>query len=293
MLKLMKFPVMFLAFVALTFVACKNDNIEPETDNFTLDQQDLEMMGRGKPDCFKLVFPITLELKNGETKEIEDVEAMKNFLKRWKGIDHDKARRLKVQFPYQVELKNGNIITVENKEDQSELRNVCHIRKARKCFRPVLPVTLVYSDGTTLEVTTKEELKTAYREWYNNHADGESRPTIQFPYDVKLKDGTIVTVENREDIKALIEDCRPDMHDKERCFKFNFPLTVLFPDGAKVTLENPMALHDTFKLWKKNHGQTDQRPTFEYPISVTMTADGTVETVENNEELKALKESCD
>ena len=294
MFKLMKFPIMFLAFMALTFVSCDNEAIDPETDNYTLDEQDYEMMGRGKPDCFKLIFPITLELKNGETKEITDVEAMKEFLKRIKGLPgHMKGRRPHIQFPYQVELKNGNIITVENEEDQKELRNVCHIKRARKCFKPVLPVTLVYTDGSTLEITSKEEMKRALRDWYKNHAEGEARPHIQFPFDVKLKDDTVVTVENKDDIKRIIDGCRPDMEDKERCFRFNFPISMTFPDGAKVTLENPKALHDVFKIWKKKHGQTDRRPEFDFPISVTMTDNDEVVTVENKEELIALKESCE
>lgn len=67
--------------------------------------------------CFDLVYPVTLELPNGQTVEINNKEEMRVFLTRWARTHRGHNARPKVQLPFEVETEDGNILTITSKDD--------------------------------------------------------------------------------------------------------------------------------------------------------------------------------
>lgn len=171
------------------------------------------------------------------------------------------------------------------------------------CFEIIFPVTVVFADSTTQEVASYEEMKAAFKAWRENNPEVKGRPKIQFPYSVTTEDGTIVEITSSEELKALISGCVQDGggtghgpgkgghgpgkggHGKP-CFTVNFPVTVTTANG-EVTLADKDALKELLKSLKG----TGSKPQFVFPISITL-EDGTVQTVNSAEELKAIKEAC-
>lgn len=75
--------------------------------------------------CFDLVYPVVIELPNGDELEIEDQAAMKKFLHRWVRAHRGHLVRPKVQLPFDVETRDGEIITINSKEDLIQALKDC------------------------------------------------------------------------------------------------------------------------------------------------------------------------
>ncbi len=75
--------------------------------------------------CYELVFPVTLEFPDGSTVEVQNKEELKRAIHAWKKDNRGHSTRPQIQFPYDVILKNGDQVTIENLEDQQELKQNC------------------------------------------------------------------------------------------------------------------------------------------------------------------------
>ncbi len=162
------------------------------------------------------------------------------------------------------------------------------------CFELVFPVTIVLPDGTKAEVTSYKTLREEIRTWRQNNpdADRKVRPQFDFPIDVITKDGETVTIASSEEFRALHRDCKRggNGHGKG-CFKLNFPLSVNFPNGTTQTFEDGKLMRRALHDWKKANTNATSRPQLVFPISITL-EDGSVQTVNTKEELRAIKEDC-
>ncbi|MCP3929756.1 MAG: hypothetical protein GY705_11720 [Bacteroidetes bacterium] len=116
------------------------------------------------------------------------------------------------------------------------------------------------------------------------------------------EDETIVTVNSEEELVEIVEGCRPEgghhgghggqgHHDK-KCFEPVFPLTVALPDGATAEATDKESLREIMRNWKENNPDSEERPTFVFPIEVEMTEDETIVTVNSEEELVEIIEGC-
>ena len=189
----------------------------------------------------------------------------------------------------------------------SALDEICTETRTGKngCFEINFPVTVVFADSTTQEVASYEEMKAAFKAWKENNPEIKGRPKIQFPYSVTTEDGTIVDITSIEDLRALIAGCKVEGtghgpgHGNGHgpghgnggghgvpCFTLNFPITLTTVNG-EVTVADQAALADLIKSLKG----TKSRPQFVFPISITL-EDGTVQTINSAEELRAAKEAC-
>jgi len=159
------------------------------------------------------------------------------------------------------------------------------------CFMPVFPVTLVFSDGSSLEVNSKEELKTSLREYLQENRGNIQRPKVQFPHDVELSDGPIVTVESREDVAELLKDCAESIAEERRCFKLIFPVTLSYPDGTAEEMDNKDELKEALRNWRADNPDSRERPQLQYPYQVE-DQDGNTITLESDEAKRRLIMSC-
>jgi len=158
--------------------------------------------------CYRLIFPIAVNFEDGTSVVYENIPDLVMGLRAWKAANPDATERPELAFPYEVLLKDGTTATVTSEEEEQALLDSCgdHPRK-RRCFRPVLPATIQYPDGSTTVANDKEELKNIFRTWKMENPDAEDHPTFTYPYDVKFRDGNTATVTSAEDLEALKEEC--------------------------------------------------------------------------------------
>jgi len=163
-----------------------------------------------------------------------------------------------------------------------------------RCFSIVFPVILNFPDGTTAEVADKAAARVAKTAWKEANPDSEEGPSIAIPFDVLLKDSTTLTVTSEEDLADLKETCSDkDERDGrgERCFFAVFPLTINFPDGTSVEVADKATARTAKREWRMENPDSEEKPTIAYPYDVELT-DGTTVTLTSDEEVAALKESC-
>ena len=231
------FLVLFtLILTGTTFTSCNKDNADDNydeaslftrTDEMTMgdftyslgdiedlpeDALDIEAMPPFKPEkCFHLNYPVSIQFPDSTIIEVNSREELGNALKTWRENNPHVQGRPHLVYPLDVTLRDSTVLTLNSREEMWDLLKDC-ARKIRhlkllSCMKPVFPVTLVFPDGSTLEVNSLEEMKTALQEWRENNPGIEGHPTIQFPFDIQLKNGDIVTVNNEEELKALIKKC--------------------------------------------------------------------------------------
>ena len=63
------------------------------------------------------------------------------------------------------------------------------------CYELVFPVTVNFSDGTSVTVDSYETLKAAVKEWRKANPRVRTRPTLAFPYDIINDEGEIIVDE--------------------------------------------------------------------------------------------------
>lgn len=158
--------------------------------------------------CYRLIFPVTVDFPEGTSTEYASIDELKDGLKAWKEANPDATERPALAFPYDVLLKDGTTSTINSEDEEQALLDSCgdHFFK-RRCFRPVLPVTIAFPDGTTAEASTKEELKDLFKTWKEENPNATERPSLAFPYDVTFKDGSTTTVNSQDELDALKEEC--------------------------------------------------------------------------------------
>ena len=165
-------------------------------------------------------------------------------------------------------------------------------QRGGKCFKPVFPVTLSIPDGEDVEVADREAFKAAIQRWKAANPDADERPTIAFPFDVQLQDSSVVTISTEAALDELKATCRPERGPQgNKCFQPVFPVSLSLPDGTSVEVADREAARTALKAWKEANPDADERPTIAFPYDVEL-ADGTVQTVENEEDLAALRATC-
>lgn len=173
----------------------------------------------GKMGCFEIVWPLSIIFPDGTSGTYEDQDALRSGIQSWKEANPDASERPGLSFPVDIVDEEGTLFTIL---DQEDLRSV--VRECRRtyfgnhshrghprnsCFSIVFPLSIDFSDDGVVEFQTKEELKTALRDWRDNNPSTEVRPSFLFPINVVLKETQEqVSVGSAEDLVQLKEDCR-------------------------------------------------------------------------------------
>ena len=182
------------------------------------------------------------------------------------------------------------------------------------CYELVFPVSIVLPDSSTVAVNSYEEIIDTLRAYFQENGTGGSghghhghhgfRPSLSFvfPISVVSQDGEVITVNNEEELRALRAECEgsfghhgPAGHCQQglSCFEIVFPVTIEFPDSTTATAADRAALHTLIHDWRAANPGVQGRPHLVFPITVQMTADSSLVTVNSRDELRALKESCE
>lgn len=312
--RIFKISTLFAFALVFVLTSCQKENLdELTTENFTQQAENREggqkgpngMNGKGKRGgkCFTPVFPITINFPDGSAVEVADKEAAKTAKEAYKTANPANEERPTLAMPFDVQLKDGATLTIASEEDLTALKETCGKNgkggkgkrggRGGKCFTPIFPITINFPDGTTVEVADKDAAKEAKSAYKEANPDSEERPTIAMPFDVQLKDSTIVTIASEEDLATLKETCGEGRGGRgQRCFQPVFPLTINFPDGTTATVADRDEAKAAGKAFQAANPDNEERPTLAFPYEVEL-ADGTTITVETDEDVAALKESCE
>ncbi len=205
--------ISFFVCISFLFVltSCNKDqeNLENITDE-SMFLMDLEAR-HGKRGCHKIVFPVTINFPDESSQEIENHIQLRRVIKEWKSNNQPGNGRPHIVFPYEILNGEGESITVENREQQQELKKECrgsHGHPYKSCFRIEFPISIEFPNGETVEVEGRRALKKLKRTWRKNNPESMERPHFVFPIDVTLKDGTTKTIDSKEELIALRKRCR-------------------------------------------------------------------------------------
>ena len=79
--------------------------------------------------------------------------------------------------------------------------------------------------------------------------------------------------------------------DKNECFELVLPVTFIMPDRTEITVTSKDDW-GLIKAWYVAHPDMKERPALQFPVDVVF-EDGTMLTVNSNEEMKRLHEQCE
>ena len=162
----------------------------------------------------ELVYPVTLVYNDGTTLQVNNYTEYEDAV--W-GTD---PTHYVVDFVYDIEAidHNGTTVTIHNLNELYDLIDAYILDVTGgggnsggngylpytsdfPCFTLNYPVTLVYSDGSTLSVSSDTE--------YNNNLYGiQNIVAVDFQYPITItQNGTVITVNNLQEFDALVAGC--------------------------------------------------------------------------------------
>ena len=251
--------------------------------------------------CFDLVFPVTLAFPDGSTAEAGSPMEMRQLLIDWRTNNPDASERPSFVFPLSVEFPNGDIVEAEDADALAELRDFCdhpsgpNWHRHRRCFQLVYPVTIEFPNGNTAQANNARQLKLILRAWRLTHPNATEHPSLVFPIQVELPNGNIMDIETPAQLRELREacerPCRPWDQYISHCFTLVYPITVVFPDSETAEADSPESLRQLIADWRMENPDSEERPTFEFPIQVEL-PNGNIVNVANAQMLAQLRQGC-
>lgn len=102
---------------------------------------------------------------------------------------------------------------------------------------------------------------------------------------------SVIDVDNyvNESSDEIAKKC---MTGKTACFELVFPVTLNFPDGTSEEVDGHQSLRTAIKTWRENNPDAIEKPELAFPIDI-LNEDGELISVQNSEELVALKATCE
>jgi hypothetical protein len=174
------------------------------------------------------------------------------------------------------------------KNDDSKLKD--EAQSEIVCLELVFPITFIMPDGSEITGDNRQEIGTAMRNWHAANPGFDERGTMQYPVNAIFK-GKPVTITNEQEMVRYKKACE---EERLPCFTFIYPITYIMPDETAITIaseddrENKMAI----RAWYGENPGVEEKPALQYPVKVKMSKDGTIKTINNEEEMIALKDYC-
>lgn len=168
------------------------------------------------------------------------------------------------------------------------------------CFEFVFPLQLTLSDGTTLDIDSKDALRTTIQNVRLESTDN-AKPDFVFPLSVIVDEETIelATLQELQELKSNCRSSRVTQGGKgnrvkdtrTQCFSIVYPVSFSFEDGSSVSVESRDELREAFRVFKEENPDATERPSKVYPITVTL-EDGESIEVADEAAYNELIESC-
>lgn len=170
-------------------------------------------------------------------------------------------------------------------KDNNEKRK----RKRNKCFEFVFPIDFIMADDSSITLNSKEDW-ILIKDWHQANPDETERPQLVFPVEITLKeDGSTQTLIDSDELNAIKDSCKRGK-DKRKCFKLVLPVNFTMPDATVIEVNEKQ----DFKLlreWHKANPNVTEKGSINFPVNIEY-KDGTTETITNESDYTAAKESC-
>ena len=153
--------------------------------------------------------------------------------------------------------------------------------RRRPCFRFVFPVEIALRNGTIIVANDAEDLREAYRRIRAANAQAN----FVYPFDVVLANGEEVTVESFLTLRRIPRACRSLDDEFEPCITINYPIDVISGDST-------FTVNNRVELRRANQAFRPRGVSIVYPIEVTFTESGRVETINGDRELARIRNFC-
>ncbi len=250
----------------------------------------------GWEDCFTIQYPVTIQFPDGSSATADSDLQLTQLFDGWYNAHPNSMEDPTIAYPINVTLADGTTQSIGSDEEIEQIFEDCYGEwedtTFMECFEFVYPLQVALPDGTVQSASSNEDLDAIYMGWMEANPNSEDFPSLLFPLQVVvLENGETVTLNNEVELSAVLENCYGDI-DFDPCFTYNYPLTLVMPDGSTPTVNSNDEFGGTLEAWFEANPNTDAYITFQFPISVTLTEDGSVVTVNSEEELSALYETC-
>lgn len=154
------------------------------------------------------------------------------------------------------------------------------------CYALNYPVTLNFSDGSTIVVSTEQEFIDAV--FLGNALEFE----IVYPFSVTdYLTGVVIEVTNDQEWADLGIACLGSgpidpSNPTEECLSIVYPVTLLFGDGSVVTVADEQSEFEAIIVYIESLG-TNEEPniSYEFPITVKVEDTGAILTINTEMEL--------
>lgn len=261
-------------------------------------------------DCFTIVYPITITTTTG-TETInsdEELDAFFDSLVETEIGEED----IVFGFPVSVILtENDSTISINNEDELDGLFEDCfddyydyddewdeEDLDFSDCFSIIYPIS-VTANGETATINNDDELDVFFENLEEIDIDEED-VVFGFPVSVTLtEDNTVVVINNDDELEVLFFNCFGEDYDDEdwdecddaddftECFTFVYPFDVNTPSGT-TTLNSDDDLDAIFDTI-----EDEDDLELVYPITITLTEDGTTVVVNSDDELEDAWDACE
>lgn len=255
--------------------------------------------------CYTMSFPITLKKQNGSSVTAANEEEYNQLLA---------SDLYFFEFPFNLKDENNVTIAVNSTDELFNLLISCGGTVVDTsvidwqtgfdyigCYQIVFPLNIQLDNGTTVAVLTHQELCDIM---LTGHFAGYA-----FPLNLIAPDGQTITVNSEQEMQDAINDCTVVTEvtnsayilyagtvadstvagGNAGCYTINYPITVnAMGNGAiqTITVGNDAELLNLIISGQYLAVEVS------YPVSVTLTEDNTVVTINSNEELLELLITC-
>lgn len=291
----------FALFATVLFTACQKEDLVVSEDNFTLGDPLLGQGPRGPRDtthcCFEFVFPISVELPNGDTLVIDGEREHRNFIERWKNANVN--GRPTLIFPIEVTLANGSNATINTPEELKRLIESCLPDRPTPtpCYKVIFPVQVKLPNDSTITINSADAFAALLKRWRSSHPNADRHPQIVFPYGVEKADGTIVRITGPEDLRKILAACKPGPDrpgpgpDLRPCFRIIFPDTIQHPDGSTAVATDAEDFAKQAALWRRAHPAATGVTIVKIPFGIVY-RDSTTAVIASAEDLRKANAKC-
>ena len=276
-------------------------------------------------DCFTISYPIELNFEDGTTTTINSDTELETAIEAWFTAQGEDAEEPLPTFPISVVLTvDGSTQEIQDEDGLEALFEDCfgdeyddedgdyedddEYFDLTDCFTINYPIQANLADGTTITVNNDMELEAAMFE--HDEEDVE----VVYPVSVTLADGTAAEFQSDEDFEDALDACFGDDEDDDDdhdcfddfdftdCFTINYPIEIIQVDGTLVVINNDEELMAALGEDEDDEdGDEDDEEDMEdeddiqvnYPVTVTLTSDGSEQTVNSDEDVEALLEACE
>jgi hypothetical protein len=296
-----------LILATMAFFSCTKDT-------YTVSEEELaDSIIESRTDtfpCFEFVFPVTFQLPDQSTVEVNSLEEAK--------ILRDSVRgKLKLVYPVEIVNSNGETVVVSDHDQMHTILADCGIVPDKgkgghkghggkgghdgdkgkggaflfdnKCFQFVYPFSVKLEDSSIVQIGSAAEIKDLVK-------TASGRIELVFPVNVVNSAGETVAIASHDELKTLLDECRPGGKGKHGhpndCFEIVFPVSLVFPDGTVKSYADKNLLGDVLKEWRKTNFSATSRPEFQFPIQVIKKGETEAVTINSKEELEELRKNC-